>query len=89
MEMDGYADFNMIPPGASTPVAGVCHARGPNADLPPRWLIYVEVEDLDAAVRTAAGEGGTVVAPVRSLGGWRMAVIRDPAGADMALVQAG
>jgi hypothetical protein len=89
VEMDGYADFNMIPPGASTPVAGVCHARGPNADLPPRWMVYVEVENLDSAVETAVDDGGTVVVPVRSLGEWRMAVIRDPAGAELALVESG
>ncbi len=38
-EFDG--DFNMMAPGNDKPVAGVCHARGINADLPPQWLIYI------------------------------------------------
>src|SRR5438128_803527 len=41
--MGGYSDFTMSPPGGGAIVAGVCHARGHNADLPPQWLIYVTV----------------------------------------------
>ena len=37
----------MIPPGAAQPVSGICHARGSNADLPPVWLIYITVADLE------------------------------------------
>jgi predicted enzyme related to lactoylglutathione lyase len=39
VEMGGYRDFNMTIPGTGGVVAGVCHARGQNADLPPQWLL--------------------------------------------------
>jgi len=28
LDMGGYADYLMTPPGASVAVAGICHARG-------------------------------------------------------------
>lgn len=85
VRMGDYADFNMTADGQ--PVAGVCHARGLNADLPPQWLIYITVEDIDHSIEACQRHGGTVVAPSRGLGGGRFCVIRDPAGAVCALYQ--
>jgi len=47
VDMGGYSDFNMKPSADGAPVAGVCHARGSNADIPPVWMIYIVVADLD------------------------------------------
>lgn len=66
-----------------TAVAGICHARGSNADLPPQWLLYFVVEDLDAAVAACTERGGEVVVAPRGLAGGRFGVIRDPAGAEL------
>lgn len=88
VDMGDYADFNMLD-AAGEPAAGVCHARGPNAELPPHWLIYITVADLDAALEACVGAGGEVVGGTRGLGEMgRFAVIRDPAGAVAALYQA-
>ena len=80
-----YADFTMNADGEA--IAGVCHARGPNADLPPQWLIYITVEDLDHSIEECQRRGGSVIAPPRGLSGGRFCVIRDPAGAVCALYQ--
>lgn len=88
-DMDGYSDFSMIPPGGEEPVAGVCHARGSNADLPPQWLIYIVVEDADAAARACEAAGGSLVVKPRAMGGGRFCVIRDLAGAVCALYSPG
>lgn len=84
--MDGYEDFNMTAPTGEA-VAGVCHARGPNADLPPVWLSYVIVEDIDASLEAARSGGGSVVLGPKSMGAARYAVITDPAGATIGLYQ--
>jgi len=68
------------------PAAGVCFARGANARLPPQWLIYVTVENLDASLEACLGRGGVVVDGPRGMGEQRFAVIRDPAGAHMGLI---
>lgn len=88
VDMGGYADYSMVPPGADAPVAGICHARGVNADLPPVWLVYITVEDLDASMRACEARGGRVLQPARDLGpSLRFCVIEDPAGAVAALIQ--
>ena len=69
-------------------VSGICHARGPNTGLPPRWLAYVTVADLEASLAACSARGGKVIAGPRSLGEYgTFCVICDPAGAHMALLQ--
>jgi hypothetical protein len=86
--MGGYSDFSMVPPRARKPVAGICHARGPNARLPAQWLVYVTVPDLGASLRRCRALGGKVVDGPRGMGSYgRFAVIRDPAGAVAALIE--
>ncbi len=87
VEMGGYSDFSMIPPGGKEAVAGICHARGPNADMPPQWLIYIIVEDVDKAAEVCKSNGGSIVSGPKFLGGGKVCVIRDPAGAVCALYQ--
>ena len=83
--MGAYSDFTMNVEGEA--VAGICYARGGNADLPPYWLIYITVEDLDQSIATVQRLGGSILAPPRSYGGGRFCVIKDPAGAVCALYQ--
>jgi uncharacterized protein len=88
VEMGGYQDWAMFAPGRSDPVAGICHAQGVNTGLPPCWLPYIPVADLDASLAEVRKTGGAVVSGPRDLGVWgRMAVIRDPAGAHVAIIQ--
>lgn len=75
-----YDDYMMTPESGGDPVAGICHARGPNAELPPQWMIYIAVDDMKAALAAVEAGGGEVVR-----GGDSMAVCRDPAGAHFAL----
>ena len=88
IDMGGYSDYCMDTPGDGTSVAGVCHARGGNAAMPAQWLIYVTVEDIDRSAAKCVELGGEIVVPPKPPGGGdRSCVIRDPAGAVMALYQ--
>jgi len=88
LDMGGYEDFVMSVPGTGDAVGGVCHARGPNANLPPVWLIYVNVDDLDASVGRVRELGGDVISGPKEMGGQgRYCVVRDPAGAAIALFE--
>ena len=85
--MGEYDDFTMLAADGQA-VAGVCHARGANAGIPPQWMIYINVEDLDASVATCEDRGGEVVVPIRTMSGYgRYCMIRDPAGAVAALFE--
>jgi predicted enzyme related to lactoylglutathione lyase len=82
-----YNDYGMNRPDGET-VAGICHARGSNTGLPAQWLVYVTVPDLDASLAACVARGGKIYREKRSLGAYGdLAVIQDPAGAVMGLIQ--
>lgn len=86
VSMGEYNDFNMISPTDNKVKTGICHARGSNAELPPQWLIYITVEDVDKSADACVKNGGSVISGPRELGGYgRFCVIKDPAGAVCAL----
>lgn len=88
VDMGGYADYAMVPPGSKVPIAGVCHARGVNVGLPAQWLAYIRVANLDASIAAATRLGGrTLAGPRGNPASGCFAVIEDPAGAVMALMQ--
>ena len=72
VDLGGYSDF---------------HARGVNEGMPPAWMPYFTVADLDASIGRCEKFGGEVVVPPRGLGEGRFCVVRDPAGAVAALFQ--
>lgn len=85
-----YDDYNMLPAGSDIPAAGICHARGVNAALPPVWMIYITVPDLAASLERCAAQGGKVLLRPADFGPHtHMAVLQDPAGAVFALFQPG
>ena len=86
VSMGTYEDFAMEAGG--TAIAGICHARGVNAELPPVWLPYFNVDSLEDSLATCRAQGGSQVTEIRSVGaGMRYAVIQDPAGAYAALIE--
>ena len=86
VEMGSYSDFNINLPGTQDTIAGVCHARGSNANLPSQWLIYVRVESVKASAAKCEKLGGKILDGPRRMGGSNFCVIEDPAGAVMALM---
>ena len=87
VDMGGYSDFGMNMPGGEC-VAGICHARGENAQMPPQWMVYITVADLDESIRNCRQMGGKLRTQVRSMGSHgRFCVIEDPAGAVAALIE--
>ncbi len=84
--VDDYHDF-VIKSGGEA-MAGICHARGANKDMPAQWLIYIAVADLEKSMVACESSGGKVLVPKRDMGGYGvMCVIQDPAGAVAALIQ--
>lgn len=68
---------------AGTPVAG--HMKLPDGaaemGMRPGWLGFVGVDDVDSAVASIAGAGGTVHMPAMDMEGvGRMALVSDPQG---------
>jgi predicted enzyme related to lactoylglutathione lyase len=88
LSMGDYSDYIMKTP-EGTIVGGICHARGANSGLPPQWLIYITVADIEESVAKCLSLGGKAVTPVKTFGNEaKYCVIQDPAGAFSALWQA-
>ena len=57
--------------------------------VPPHWMIYITVENTDAAVTKAQQLGGTILAPAFDVfDAGRMAVVQDSTGANFCVWQA-
>ena len=88
VNMGNYNDYNMIRPEDDITGAGICHARGVNANLPAQWLIYITVSNIDTSVERCLALGGKVITSVKVIKGYgRHCVIQDPAGAVAALFE--
>lgn len=86
LSMGDYNDFTMNAPDSGKVAAGVCHAKGSNAKLPPQWLIYITVADVDESAASCINLGGKVIVEPKDMKGYgRYCVIQDPAGAVCAL----
>ncbi len=86
VDMGSYSDFNINLPESGETVAGICHARGTNANIPAQWLVYVRVADVKESAAECEKRGGKVLDGPRRMGGSNFCVIQDPAGAVMALI---
>jgi predicted enzyme related to lactoylglutathione lyase len=85
-KFDDYSDYFMQAPDSGETVAGICHARGFNADQPPGWIPYVTVSDINASVARVVELGGKVLTPIKGdPGPGQFCVIEDPSGARIAL----
>lgn len=86
VSMGDYDDYVMKSPTSDMPVAGICHARGTNKDIPPQWLIYITVEDIDKSSSRCVELGGKILVEPKSMGSYgRFCVIEDQSGAVAAL----
>ena len=85
-DMSSYHDFDIKTAEDGEIITGICHARGENANLPPQWLIYVQVEDVDASAKRCLALDGQVLDGPRQMGEHRFCVVQDPAGAMLALI---
>ena len=87
VNMGEYSDYNMTMPESGNPAAGICHARGENADMPSKWMIYITVEDAEKSADTCRDLGGKVLVGPKSMGDSKICVIEDPNGSVAALYE--
>lgn len=86
ISMGDYEDYSMTSSDGEIPYAGICHTRGVNAHLPPQWLIYITVENVDASAKKCEELGSKIISEPKDMGNYgRFCVIEDPAGAVAAL----
>lgn len=57
-------------------------------EIPPHWMSYILVENVEQALEKAKKQGATVIKPVMAIGdAGKLAIFQDPTGAHIALWQ--
>jgi predicted enzyme related to lactoylglutathione lyase len=87
VDMGEYNDYCMLSPEDNQVRSGICNARGVNADIPPMWIMYINVANLDESLSAAISHGGQLVSGPRNMGTSKYCIIKDPAGAVVGLFQ--
>jgi predicted enzyme related to lactoylglutathione lyase len=88
LKMGDYNDYNMNKPGDNQTVTGICHAKGGNSNLPPQWLMYITVENVNDSAKKCVELGGKIISDPKDMQGYgSYCVIQDPAGAVCALFE--
>jgi len=63
-------------------VAGICTKRGKHQHLPAQWIMYIHVENVEAALHKVLQLGGQLVHEQRKTdGSYYYVIVQDPAGA--------
>jgi hypothetical protein len=78
-DMPGLGRYHMAKVGGRD-AAGLYALSGEMAGMPPRWTVYLQVDDVDATATRAAELGGQVPWPPQDIAVGRFAVLADPAG---------
>jgi len=79
-------DYLVIQNGGQ-PIAGIPPAVYRNAAVPPHWMLFFLVGDVDAAAAKAKHLGGKEHMAPMSMGSARLAVLADPQGAAFSILQ--
>ena len=83
--MPGGGTYTMIDVGGGT---GGGMMQSPMPGIPPHWLAYVGVDDIQASTKKARELGAKVVVDVTEVGSYgTMSVVTDPTGAALAMWQ--
>jgi predicted enzyme related to lactoylglutathione lyase len=83
-----YNDFNILNlNNEEEVVAGICHKRGEVANFPSQWLNYLNIENLDSSLNKCRPLGGQIIVGPTKMGNANHAVIQDPAGDYLALME--
>ena len=86
MDMGG-GPYHVVKVG-DVSVGGIMKTPAEAGPTPPAWGCYVTVSDVEATVAQATALGGKVLVPAMDVPGvGRMAVIADPQGAGLSLMQ--
>lgn len=82
MEMGDMGVYTMFNRGAGKPAGGMVAISPEKGPVPPHWLVYFRVADVDGSTDQAVSLGGAAIVPPTDIPhAGRLAVIADPTGA--------
>lgn len=83
---DGPMEYTEFKLGGESVAGGMALPAEVPAEVPPHWLVYFMVEDVDTALASAQQLGASLVAgPMDIPGGGRFVIVQDPQGGTFGL----
>lgn len=81
----------LMPKGSENGLGGVMEMSGECFEgVPPHWMSYVAVDDIEASTKQAEQLGGKVIMPVTPIPNvGKFSIIEDPTGAKLAMYKGG
>jgi predicted enzyme related to lactoylglutathione lyase len=79
-DMGGGMKYTMIE-NSSRPNGGVIEMDAKWEGIPPHWMVYFWVDDVDASAKKVAESGGKISVPPTDIPPGRFSVVNDPQGA--------
>jgi predicted enzyme related to lactoylglutathione lyase len=87
MDMGGGMTYQMFGVNGGAPIGGMFTITEDMQGVPPNWLGYVLVKNVDDAVTAVQNSGGQLMNGPMDIPGGRIAVFADPQGAHFAVHQ--
>ncbi|MGW0395481.1 VOC family protein [Streptomyces sp. NPDC003042] len=81
---EGYTEFKV----GGRAVAGIMNMDKLPPGVPPHWMPYFHVDDVDSIQAATVRAGGSVLAPAFDMVAGRMAVLADPQGGGFSVITA-
>lgn len=81
---EGYIEFKVGERG----IAGMMDLAALPPGVPPHWMPYFGVDDVDSIQAATVRAGGSVLAPAFDMAAGRMAVLADPQGGGFSVIKA-
>ena len=81
----GSGDYTMFTLGEQK-VGGMMAITPEMGGIPPHWMYYITVDDVDASLQQASDLGGSVMIPATDIPVGRFAAVTDPSGAAISII---
>ena len=76
-----YSDYAMTSDDG-TAVSGICNQRGVNKNIPPQWIMYINVENVKESLEKVLELGGKLILESKKAdGSYNFVIVQDPVGA--------
>lgn len=76
-----YADYAMMI-DSETAAGGICHQRGINKNIPPQWVMYINVANVSVSLEKVLALGGKLLHESKKPdGSYNFVIVEDPVGA--------
>lgn len=85
--LEKYPPDYLVIQSGHQPIAGIQPVARRNPEIPPHWMVFFLISDIEALASKVKELGGAVHVPPSNVGGAHFSVVADPQGAAFAVIR--